>query len=169
MILSMAPQRQDRPRDRQQDPPRLQRPADEELKMLLRELRVSLPGVQVLFAFLLTVPFNQRFKELDPVDTAVFVLGVLAAALAAVLYIAPSAAHRVLWPDTAADEEALVRRSNQQAIGAHVFLGLAMVTSVFVVVDFIFGRLPALTVGVVLIVLIGLLWFRAPRRSSRSD
>jgi hypothetical protein len=163
MIRSMARQEQDR-----HDPPRQQRPPDEELKMLLQELRVSLPGVQVLFAFLLTVPFNQRFKELDPVDTAVFVLGVLAAALAAVLYIAPSAAHRVLWPDTAADEEALVRRSNQQAIGAHVFLGLAMVTSVFVVVDFIFGRLPALTVGVVLIVLIGLLWFRAPRRSTRS-
>ena len=68
-----------------------------ELIELLNELRVILPGVQVLFAFLLTVPFTQRFPQLDDLETGVFFMTLLCTAVATALLIAPSAHHRMLW------------------------------------------------------------------------
>src|SRR5919202_895132 len=68
-----------------------------ELIELLQELRIILPGVQVLFAFLLTVPFTQRFTELTPLQQYVFFATLLCAALSAAFLIAPSAHHRILW------------------------------------------------------------------------
>src|SRR5215217_6562440 len=65
-----------------------------ELIELLNELRVILPGVQVLFAFLLTVPFTQRFPQLDDLETAIFFMTLLCTAVATALLIAPSAHHR---------------------------------------------------------------------------
>ena len=68
-----------------------------ELIELLNELRVILPGVQVLFAFLLMVPFTQRFPDLDDLETGVFYMTLLCTAVATALLIAPSAHHRILW------------------------------------------------------------------------
>jgi hypothetical protein len=68
-----------------------------ELIELLNELRVILPGVQVLFAFLLMVPFTQRFPDLDDLETGVFFMTLLCTAVATALLIAPSAHHRILW------------------------------------------------------------------------
>jgi hypothetical protein len=73
-----------------------------ELIELLNELRVILPGVQFLFAFLLTVPFSQRFPELDGLETGVFFVTLLCTAIATALLMAPSAQHRVLWREGAA-------------------------------------------------------------------
>jgi len=66
-----------------------------ELIELLNELRVALPGVQVLFAFLLVLPFQRRFGELGPGDRAVYFTAFLCTALASALLIAPSAYHRL--------------------------------------------------------------------------
>ena len=68
-----------------------------ELFELLNELRVILPGVQVLIAFLLMVPFTQRFPDLDDLETGVFYMTLLCPAVATALLIAPSAHHRMLW------------------------------------------------------------------------
>src|SRR5919205_2575668 len=68
-----------------------------ELIELLNELRVILPGVQFLFAFLLTVPFSQRFSKLDGLETGVFFVTLLCTAIATALLMAPSAQHRILW------------------------------------------------------------------------
>ena len=68
-----------------------------ELIELLNELRVILPGVQVLFAFLLMVPFTQRFPDLDDLETGIFFVTLLCTAVATALLIAPSAHHRILW------------------------------------------------------------------------
>ncbi len=68
-----------------------------ELIELLNELRVILPGVQVLFAFLLMVPFTQRFPDLDDLETGVLFMTLLCTAVATALLIAPSAHHRILW------------------------------------------------------------------------
>ncbi|MDQ2671440.1 MAG: DUF6328 family protein, partial [Actinomycetota bacterium] len=68
-----------------------------ELIELLSELRVILPGVQFLFAFLLTVPFSPRFPQLDGLETGIFFVTLLCTAIATVLLMAPSAQHRVLW------------------------------------------------------------------------
>ena len=76
--------------------------AQEQLDKLMQELRVALPGVQVLLAFLLTVPFNNRFSELDVTERQIFFFGVIAAAAASILMIAPSAHHRFIWPTSEA-------------------------------------------------------------------
>src|ERR671918_1181467 len=83
---------------------------DRELMELLNELRVALPGIQVLFAFLFTVPFTTRFGDLTDFQRTVFFVAFLAAAAATVLLIAPTANHRLRWRER--DKEALLRRAN---------------------------------------------------------
>jgi Family of unknown function (DUF6328) len=81
-----------------------------ELIELLNELRVALPGVQVLFAFLLAVPFHKRFPELAHRERTVFYTALLATALSSALLIAPSSYHRLRWRDR--DKEKLLEASN---------------------------------------------------------
>lgn len=82
-----------------------------ELIELLNELRVALPGVQVLFAFLLAVPFQKRFPDLAHRDRVVFYLALLATALSSALMIAPSSYHRLRW--RLRDKEKLLETSNR--------------------------------------------------------
>src|SRR4051794_33171551 len=81
---------------------------------LLNELRVGLPGVQVLFAFLLTVPFTQRFSQLDGIQRDIYFLAVLATALATTFLIAPSSYHRLRWRQH--DKARMLETSNRLAI-----------------------------------------------------
>src|SRR3954453_1058205 len=71
--------------------------AQRQLIELLNELRVVIPGVQVLFAFLLTVPFNQRFGQVDPFQKTVYFATLLLSALATALFLAPTGYHRLLF------------------------------------------------------------------------
>src|SRR5436190_3209627 len=85
-----------------------------QLLELLNELRVALPGVQVLFAFLLSVPFQQRFTDVTVFQRDVYYGTLLVSALSIVLLIAPAAQHRVLF--RMADKEPMLFRSNKYAI-----------------------------------------------------
>jgi hypothetical protein len=128
---------------------------DRELIELLNELRVVLPGVQVLFAFLLTVPFTQRFNEVTDVQKDAYFASFLCAAVATVLLIAPSAYHRLQWRQR--DKENMLVVANRLAIAGTVFLALAVTGSVFFVTDFLFG---ALATGIVTGLVAGLFtWF----------
>jgi Family of unknown function (DUF6328) len=131
-----------------------------ELIELLNELRVILPGVQFLFAFLLTVPFSQRFSQLDGLETGVFFVTLLCTAIATALLMAPSAQHRVLWREGV--RERRLKLGNTLTIVGLVFLVPAMVGAVFVVADFIFGSGAALAATVVLVLFFVLLWFALP-------
>ena len=111
---------------------------DRELMELLTELRVALPGVQFLFAFLLVVPFSQGREDLSDFQRAVYFVALLAAAVATGLLIAPAAQHRVLFRQS--DKEGLLRRSNRSALGGLVVLVVAICTSLLLVVDTLFGR-----------------------------
>jgi hypothetical protein len=133
-----------------------------ELIELLNELRVILPGVQFLFAFLLTVPFSQRFPELDGLETGVFFVTLLSTAIATALLMAPSAQHRVLWREGAREQR--LELGNTLTIIGLVFLVPAMVGAVFVVSDFIFGLAPALAATLLLAAFFALLWFALPLR-----
>jgi hypothetical protein len=133
-----------------------------ELIELLNELRVILPGVQFLFAFLLTVPFAQRFSELDGLETNVFFVTLLCTAIATALLMAPSAQHRVLWREGVREQR--LKLANTLTIVGLVFLVPAMVGAVFVVADFIFGRVAAVTVTLLLIAFFALVWFVLPLR-----
>lgn len=110
---------------------------DRELIELLNELRVALPGVQVLFAFLLTVPFAQRFAEVSDLQRAVYFGGLLATAVASVLFIAPTAYHRLRWRE--GDKERLLKTANALAIAGTIFLAAAMAAVVFLVADVLYG------------------------------
>jgi len=133
-----------------------------ELIELLNELRVILPGVQFLFAFLLTVPFAQRFSDLDGLETNVFFVTLLCTAIATALLMAPSAQHRVLWREGVREQR--LKLANTLTIVGLVFLVPAMVGAVFVVADFIFGRVAAVTVTLLLIAFFALVWFVLPLR-----
>ena len=133
-----------------------------ELIELLNELRVILPGVQFLFAFLLTVPFSQRFSELNDLETGVFFVTLMCTAIATALLMAPSAQHRVLWREGVREQR--LELGNLLTIVGLAFLVPAMVGAVLVVSAFIFGLAIAVVVTVPLILFFALLWFIFPLR-----
>jgi Family of unknown function (DUF6328) len=138
---------------------------DRELIELLNELRVALPGVQVLFAFLLGVPFTQRFGQVTELQKDVYFLTFLSTAVATALLIAPSAYHRVEW--RRGDKEHLLVVSNRLAISGTVFLALAISGAVFVVTDMLFDAPSAAVVAALTAAFFGWLWYGLPllRRS----
>jgi membrane-anchored protein YejM (alkaline phosphatase superfamily) len=130
---------------------------DRELIELLNELRVALPGVQVLFAFLLVVPFQQGFARLSELDRDVYFVAVMAAMVATALLIAPSVFHRVRFRDT--DKEWLIQISNRLALAGTFFIAVAMVCTVFLITDLLFGGWQATTATIASAVLFGGLWY----------
>ena len=116
---------------------------DRELMELLNELRVALPGIQVLFAFLFTVPFTQRFKDLSDLQRTTYFIAFLAAAAATVLLIAPSANHRIRWRER--DKESLLRRANVMTIAGLAVLAVAMTAATFLVTDLLY-EVPAASI-----------------------
>ena len=138
-----------------------------ELIELLNEIRVILPGVQFLFAFLLTVPFSQRFPQLDNLETGVFFVTLLCTAIATALLMAPSAQHRVLWREGVREQR--LKLGNRLTIAGLVFLVPAMVGAAFVISDFTFGLGAALAVTLLLAAFFALLWFAFPLRYRGSN
>jgi hypothetical protein len=131
-----------------------------EMAELLQELRVVLPGVQVLFAFLLTVPFAGRFADLSGLQRNVFFATLLCTAAATALLIAPSAHHRVLWRQGTREQR--LRLGNALAILGLLFLVPAMVGVVFVISDLLFGGAFAAGVAAVMAGSFAVLWFGIP-------
>jgi hypothetical protein len=131
-----------------------------ELIELLNELRVALPGVQVLFAFLLAVPFAQGFAETNDFQRDLYFGTLLATAVSSALLIAPSAYHRMNFRER--DKERMLLTSNALAIAGLVFLALAVVGSVALIADFVYGpAVPILCAGVGAVLFTGL-WFVLP-------
>jgi len=133
---------------------------DRELIELLNELRVALPGVQVLFAFLLGVPFTQRFGEATDLQKDVYFLTFLCTAVATALLIAPSAYHRLDW--RRGDKEHLLVVSNRLAISGTAFLALAISGAVFVVTDMLFEPTSAAVVAAATAAFFGWFWYGLP-------
>ena len=112
----------------------------EELIELLNELRVALPGVQVLFAFLLAVPFSQRFADVTNVQKDAYFVTLLATMAGTIFLIAPSTYHRLRWRE-GSDEE-LLEISNRLAIAGTIFLAVAMTAAAFLITDLLFKAIP---------------------------
>ena len=138
-----------------------------ELIELLSELRVILPGVQFLFAFLLTVPFSLRFPQLNGLETGIFFVTLLCTAIATALLMAPSAQHRVLWREGVREQRLVL--GNTLTIAGLAFLVPAMVGAVFVVSAFIFGLGVGVAVTTLLVLFFALLWFTLPLRYRGAD
>ncbi len=133
-----------------------------ELIELLQELRVVLPGVQVLFAFLLTVPFAEGFKDVGPLQQKIFFGTLICTALSAGLLIAPSAHHRMLWRKQAREQR--LRAANRLAIAGMVLLVPAMVGVVFMVTDIIFDSVFASLATAAVSAFFVYVWFVLPLR-----
>ena len=133
---------------------------DRELIELLNELRVVLPGVQVLFAFLLTVPFTQRFADATSLQRDVYFGTFLATAASTALLIAPSAYHRLNWRQ--GDKEHILVVSNRMAIAGTIFLALAITGTVFVVTDVIFEAVSAAILAGGAAAFFGWFWYAMP-------
>jgi predicted membrane channel-forming protein YqfA (hemolysin III family) len=142
--------------DQQHDDERL----DRELIELLNELRVVLPGVQVLFAFLLTVPFTNQFARITNGQRQVFFATFLLTAVATALLIAPSAYHRLRWRQH--DKAQMLVTANRLSIGGMVFLTLALVSASFLVTDLMFHATAAALVTAAVAGLFLWFWWGLP-------
>jgi amino acid transporter len=131
-----------------------------ELIELLNELRVALPGVQVLFAFLLAVPFANGFPKLGKLDRHVFFAAFITTAISTAFLIAPSSYHRLRW--RAHDKEQLLQTSNTLTIIGLGFLAISIVCVVFVISDFLFHRTWAVVFTALLAVTFFALWYGLP-------
>ena len=127
---------------------------------LLNELRVALPGVQFLLAFLLVVPFQQQGDQLTDFQRDVYFATLLAAAVATGLLIAPAAQHRVLFRQH--DKEALLGRSNRSAFLGLTVLALAIVGAVLLVTDVVFDLTLAWVTAAVVGALLAWWWLAVP-------
>jgi hypothetical protein len=132
---------------------------DRELIELLNELRVALPGVQVMFAFLLMVPFSQGWPQTSSTQRGVYFASFMLATLATLFLISPTTYHRIRFRDH--DKEHMLRLSNRFAIVGTVLLSMAMSCVVYFVTDYIFPNITAIATGVVA-GLFAWFWFGLP-------
>jgi hypothetical protein len=142
------------------DRDREERKRDRQMIELLNELRVALPGVQILFAFLLTVPFANRFADLTLFQRDVYYLTLIATALSTACLIAPSAAHRLRFHK--GERTWIVETANELMIAGLAFLAFALGGSVLLITDLMFdGARVWIYSGAVLLVIV-VLWFVRP-------
>jgi Kef-type K+ transport system membrane component KefB len=138
-----------------------------ELIELLNELRVALPGVQVLFAFLLAVPFASGFPKLSETGREVFFAAFIATALSTVLLIAPSSYHRLRWRQR--DKERMLVVSNALTIAGLLCLAIAITCVVFVITDFLFHTVWAATFTAFIAAMFLLFWYGLPLGAAIQD
>lgn len=129
---------------------------------ILNEIRVCLPGVQLLFGFLLAAPFTDGFRRMSDVLRYGYFFSFLCTTASSAFLIAPSVYHRLHWRRDVVDKELMLRTGNRLAIAGIVFLALAMTSAVYIVSVPIAGRGPALAITVLAALMLVGLWFALP-------
>lgn len=159
-------------RDQSRDPgdPRDESQAerdDRNLAELLQELRVAGLGVQVLFGFLLSLPFTNRFSRLSGGQRQLYIATLVLAAVATALLLGPVAYHRLVFRQR--QKERLVRAANVMAILGLLAVGLAISVAILLVTGYVEPGLPSVLITVFTVCLFGGLWFALPlaRRDRR--
>ena len=133
---------------------------DRNFNELLGELRVALPGVQVLFAFLLTVPFAQGFTSLSGFERGLYFAVLLLTAIASAFLIAPTAYHRIQF--RRGRKPQILWFANRAALIGLAFLALAMSGAILLITHFLFGAAAAIPVGTAALLVFGTLWYLLP-------
>jgi hypothetical protein len=133
---------------------------DRELIELLNELRVVLPGIQVLFAFLLTVPFSQRFTTVNGTEKAAFFIAVMCTAASTAALMTVPNYHRLTFRQ--ATKERLLRIGNVLTLIGTALLGIAIVAVLFLITDYLYDGIGVGIVTVTAAVVIAWLWFLMP-------
>jgi Family of unknown function (DUF6328) len=140
---------------------------DRNLSELIQELRVAGLGVQVLFGFLLSLPFTSRFSQLSAGQRHLYVACVILSAVATTLLIGPVAYHRLVF--RRGMKERLVRFANQLAILGLVAVAAAVLTAVLLLTWFVAGAGSAIVITAVVGVMLCALWFAVPLVSRREE
>jgi Family of unknown function (DUF6328) len=135
---------------------------DRNLSEMLQELRVALPGVQVLFAFLLAVPFAQGWEKITGFQKGAFFGTLICTAISAVMLISPTAYHRITFRYQ--QKRRLVYYSNRFSIIGLVFLALAMTGAIMLITDVLFGSTATILMATATILVFGFFWFGLPLR-----
>jgi len=133
---------------------------DRQMMELLNELRVALPGVQFLLAFLLTVPFSQRFSEVTALDKTLFYAALLFTAASVVFLIAPSATHRLRFHQS--DRTFVIESANKYLIAGLACLAIAIVLALVLVTDFLYDSWIVVAGPAIIAVLLAGFWFIRP-------
>ena len=133
---------------------------DRQMMELLNELRIALPGVQFLFAFLLTVPFAQGFQRITSTQKTLFYAALLATTASSIFLIAPSATHRLRFHQR--DRTFIIESANQYLIAGLSCLAVALVLALVMVTDFLFDGVVVWIAPAVVAALIVALWFMRP-------
>lgn len=141
--------------------------ADRNLSELLQELRVALPGVQVLFGFLLTVPFTQRFSEISAFEERLYFGVLLCTAFASAFLIAPSVSHRILFRHH--EKEYLVTVANRLALIGTGFLALSICGAVAMISHLVFGETATIVSTLAVGTTVVLVWYAGPLERLRHD
>jgi hypothetical protein len=141
---------------------------DRNLQEMLGELRVALPGVQVLFAFLLVVPFNQRFGEVTSFEKSVYFVTMLFTTAATVCLISPTVHHRLEFRRQ--EKDVIVRTGNRIVILGLALLAVAMTGAVVFVTSFLYSDTTTVVASIAVALFFAALWFAIPaRRLVRED
>jgi hypothetical protein len=133
---------------------------DRQMIELLNELRVALPGVQLLFAFLLTVPFAQGFKRVNGFEKAVFYATLLCTAVSTICLIAPSATHRLRFHQ--GDRAYVIETAHKYTIAGLAFLALAIVGAIVMITDVLYNGAAVFAFPALIALLLGGIWFARP-------
>jgi len=133
---------------------------DRNLMELLQEVRIAGLGVQVLFGFLLAIPFTTRFVRLDPAQRDLYLTALLLAALSTGLLLSPVAYHRLVFRQR--KKESLIRAANVLAILGLVSVGLSVTASVALVLSYVAAGLPAVLLTIAVGAVFTVLWFVLP-------
>jgi hypothetical protein len=135
--------------------------------VMLEELRVALPGMQMLFAFLLSIPFAKGFESTTALQRGVFSTDLLATTLSSIFLIAPAVYHRLHWRRDVADKDQMLKVINRLAIVGGAFLSVAITASIFLIIDYLFGPRAALFSSLSIAAICGAVWYGLPllRRS----
>ncbi len=132
---------------------------------MLQELRVTQTGTQILTGFLLTIPFQQRFTDLDGGQRTIYLVLVAFAALATILALAPVSLHRTLFRQGAKPE--IVRITNRLLIGALVCVAITLIGTSSLIFDVVVGHPAGIAAGIVTAVLTAAAWFALPQLTGR--
>src|SRR3954453_13884756 len=131
-----------------------------QLDQMLQETRVVMPGVQVLFAFLLAVVFQQKFKQTTDFQRDLFLATILCTTASTICFIAPAAWHRILFEQQ--DKRHIIKVANRFVIGGVGFLATAMTLALILVCDYVFAGSTAAIVAACVGIAFVWFWFAAP-------
>jgi hypothetical protein len=133
---------------------------DRNLGELLQELRIAIPGIQFLFAFLLVVPFQQGWVNVTDFEKNVYYVALIATTLAGVCLMGAPARHRLRFRQM--DKEWVVESSHKYMIAGLGLLGIAITTVILLISHVVFGETTAVIAALLIALAIGWVWFGAP-------